>query len=131
MKNYLIMLIFLIEVAQIAYGDIMYPISDVFNGKDISDTGCQKLDDVINKFNNNTILIEVFCNNKLDYDYTWELANIYAYKITKCLIDKGYNQNKIRYIGYGNLNIEEPDRKNVIKISIQEIESLTQNSPVE
>lgn len=109
-----------------AFCSVILPINEVFEGKCISENGSRKLDKIIDKFDNNTILIEVYCNTKLDYDYTWELANIYAYKVTKCLIDKGYNQNKIRYIGYGSLDIEKPQERNIIKISKQEIEDLRQ-----
>lgn len=134
MKKFLTTILIFFCSLQTSFGAVILPINDIFDGKCISNKGCQKLDEIINKFENNTILIEVFCQNKMDYDFTWELANIYAYKITKCLIEKGYDQNKIRYIGYGMLNIEEPDEKNIIKISIQEIEPLThnqQNSPTE
>ncbi len=129
MRKILITILIFLCGLQASLGSMVISINDIFDGENISANGCQKLDEIIEKFNDNTILIEVFCNYKLGYDYTWEVANIYAYKITKCLIEKGYNQNKIRYIGYGNLNIEEPDKKNVIKISIQEIEPLTIKSP--
>lgn len=127
-KILLTILIFLCGF-QASFSNMIIPINDIFDGKNISSNGCLKLDEIVEKFDDNTILIEVFCNYKLEYDYTWEIANIYAYQITKCLIEKGYDQNKIRYIGYGTLDIEEPDKKNVIKISIQEIEPLTIKSP--
>lgn len=125
MKNLLAtLLIFSFGIFHTSYGAMILPIKDVFSGKCISENGCRKLDEIIDKFDNDTILIEVYCTTKLDYDYTWELANIYAYKVTKCLIEKGYDQNKIRYIGFGSLDIEKPDNKNIIKISKQEIEDL-------
>lgn len=127
MKKFLTILsIFLFCGFNASYGAMILPIKEIFDGKCISENGCQKLDEIIDKFDNGTILIEVYCTTKLDYDYTWELANIYAYRVTKCLIEKGYDQNKIRYIGYGSLDIEKPNEKNVIKISKQEIEDLKQ-----
>ena len=126
MKKFLALIFVLYLSFNRAFCSVILPIQDVFDKKDISLKGCQLLDETITKLNNTTILIEVFCNDKLDYEYNWELANIYAYKISKCLIDKGYDQNKIRYIGYGSLDIEKPDEKNIIKISKQEIEDLKQ-----
>lgn len=126
MRKFLALIFVLYLSFNRAFCSVILPIQDVFEGKCISYNGCQKLDEIIDKFSNNTILIEVFCTTKLNYDYNWELANIYAYKISKCLIDKGYDQNKIRYIGYGSLDIEKPDEKNIIKISKQEIEDLKQ-----
>ena len=126
MRKFLALIFVLYLSFNRAFCSVILPIQDVFDKKDISLKGCQLLDETITKLNNTTILIEVFCNDKLDYEYNWELANIYAYKISKCLIDKGYDQNKIRYIGYGSLDIEKPDEKNIIKISKQEIEDLKQ-----
>ncbi len=124
MRKFLALILVLYCSLSCAFGSVILPIKDVFDGKDISLQGCKILDEIIPKLDNNTILIEVFCNNKLDYDYNWEIANIYAYKISKCLIEKGYNQHKIRHIGYGTLDMEDPEHKNIIKISIQEIEDL-------
>lgn len=126
MRKFLALIFVLYLSFNRAFCSVILPIQDVFDKKDISLKGCQLLDETITKLNNTTILIEVFCNDKLDYEYNWELANIYAYKISKCLIDKGYDQNKIRYIGYGSLDIEKPNEKNIIKISKQEIEDLKQ-----
>ncbi len=108
--------------------DVVLPIDRVFEGVCISNSGCKILSELTSNLNNAPILIEVFCDEKLNYDYTWEIANIYAYKFSKCLIDFGYNQNRIRYIGYGNLGFESSKLQNVIKISIQKIEPLVINS---
>lgn len=137
MKNLVsIVLIFCIALFQAgdclsAEKDIVLPLEKVFDGICISNSGCEIISNLASNLNNTPILIEVFCNKKLDYDYTWETANIYAYRFSKCLIDYGYNQNKIRYIGYGNLDFEGLEFENVIKISIQKIEPLTINSPTD
>ena len=126
MRKFLVLIFVLYLSFNSAFSSMILPINEVFDGKCISENGCNKLDEIIDKFDSNTILIEVYCTTKLDYDYTWELANIYAYKISKCLIEKGYKPNKIRYIGFGSLDIEKPQERNVIKISKQEIEDLKQ-----
>lgn len=134
----LVLIIFIICITSFQVGScnslekgVVLPIDRVFEGVCISNSGCEIISKLTTNLNNAPILIEVFCNKKLDYDYTWETANIYAYRFTKCLIDYGYNQNKIRYIGYGNLDFESLELENVIKISIQKIEPLTINSPVD
>lgn len=101
---------------------VIIPIEDVFEGKCISQNGCLILDEIITKIENKSILIEVFCSNNLHYNYSWEVGNMYGYKISKCLIHKGLNPLKIRYVGYGELGEEK--KENIIKISIQEPETM-------
>lgn len=103
---------------------VLIPIEDIFEGKCISRNGCMILDEIVLKIKDKSILIEVFCSNSLHYDYSWETGNMYAYKISKCLIDKGINPHKIRHIGYGELGLDEQKEKNIIKISIQEPETM-------
>ena len=103
---------------------VIIPVEDVFEGKCISHNGHIILDEIVLKIEDKSLLIEVFCSNLLHYDYSWETGNMYAYKISKYLIDKGINPHKIRYIGYGEIGINEQTEKNVIKISIQEPETM-------
>ena len=120
MKKLLVILFFICSMFYPTYSAVILPIDTIFEGQCITENGYKKIDEIFSKLNNSPITIEVFCSKSNNYNYSWENANIYAYKISKYLIEKGYEPNKIRYIGYGSFCSEDLRKQNIVRIQKQE-----------
>ena len=76
------------------------PIDMLFYGECLTCTGCSILSDIRKKIGQEKVLIECSTNRKYQYLMSWELAEVYAYKIAKELICLGVEPIKIMYLGY-------------------------------
>ena len=92
---------------------IKVSIDDLFEGECLSEEGKRILLSIKDRIDDNKVIVECFTNRRLNYNASWELADIYAYKAVVFLIRCcGINPQKITYVGYGDMSRfdEEPNR---------------------